>query len=99
MGRIGSIAASSCGTISATETCVLFEEIEMPQRKKEIIPVVKIPKGATDKQIYAILRKEFTAADLQKFTEIGPMVPAEQLLAEMKAIHEEETRKLKRRKK
>ena len=41
--------------------------------------------GATRREIYAAYRKQFTAADLQKYTEIEPMVPAEQLLAELEA--------------
>jgi hypothetical protein len=65
----------------------------MPRKKKVGLPILVVPKNATLKQIYARARAEFTAADLQKFTEIGPTVPAEQLLAELEAIHEEETRK------
>jgi len=49
--------------------------------------------------IYAKRRKAFTAADLQKFTEIEEGIPFEQVLAEMKAIHREETAKLKKKKK
>jgi hypothetical protein len=33
-----------------------------------------------DRTIYAILREEFTAADLQKYTEIETMIPAEKSL-------------------
>jgi hypothetical protein len=69
----------------------------MPKKREAGFPILKIPKNATKKQIYAIVRKEFTAADLQKFTETGPMVPMEKTIAAMKAIHKEETRK--RRKK
>jgi len=69
----------------------------MPKKQKDIFPVIKIPKNATKRQIYAILKKEFTAADLQKFTVIEPMVPGYQVLAELEAIHENESRK--RRKK
>ncbi len=39
------------------------------------------------KEIYARLKREFTAADLQKYTVIEPMVPAEQVLREMEEIH------------
>jgi len=63
----------------------------------EDIPRLNVPKDATDEEIYAIIRREFTAADLQKFTEIEPMVPADQLLAELEAIHREETRKKKKK--
>jgi hypothetical protein len=67
----------------------------MPGKKKaDDLPRLVVPKNATLKQIYAICRAQFTAADLQKYTEIEPMLPAEPLLAELEAIHEEETRKL-----
>ena len=69
----------------------------MAKKRETGFQELKIPKNATKKQIYAIVRKEFTAADLQKFTEVGRMVPMEKTLAAMEAIHKEETRK--RRKK
>jgi hypothetical protein len=71
----------------------------MPRKKKDIVPRLVVPKNATLRQIYAIYRAQFTAADLQKYTEIEPMVPAEQLLAELETIHAEETRKLQKKKK
>jgi hypothetical protein len=42
--------------------------------------------------IYDQLRREFTAADLQKYTEIEEGIPAEQVLAEMEEIHRKLTR-------
>jgi hypothetical protein len=73
---------------------------DMPKKKKkEIVPTLKVPKNATLKQIYAAYKKQFTAADLQKYTVIEPMVPATQLLAELEAIHAEETQKRNKRKK
>lgn len=70
----------------------------MPKKKtKTVIPILTVPRNATRRQIYAKLRREFTAADLQKFTEVGPTVSAEQLLTELEAIHRVETKK--RRKK
>lgn len=66
-------------------------------KKGQPIPRLRVRKNATLREIYAAARKQFTAADLQKFTEIEPMVPAEQVLAELEAIHSEET--AKRRKK
>jgi hypothetical protein len=68
-----------------------FPEPTMPRKKKDDIPRLVVPKNATLRQIYAIYKKQFTAADLQKYTVDEPMVPAEQLLAEMEAIHLEET--------
>jgi hypothetical protein len=79
-------------------TCAPPKEVVVPKNKKKIvIPVVTIPRNATMRQIYAKLRREFSAADLQKFTEIGPTVSAEQLQEELEAIHRAETKK--RRKK
>ena len=66
-------------------------------KKKTEIPRLKVRKHATLREIYSQYRKQFTAADLQKYTEIEPMVPMEQVLAKMKRIHQQEMRK--RRKK
>ena len=66
----------------------------MAKKKKPEIPILKVRKGATLREIYKRAREEFTAADLQKYTVTEPMVPAEQVLAEMEAIHEKVTRKL-----
>ena len=65
----------------------------MSRKKKLDIPILKVPKDAGLRQICAIYRKQFSAADLQKYTEIGPMVPAQQLLAELEAIDKQETAK------
>jgi hypothetical protein len=63
------------------------------------VPILKIRKGATKKEIYAAAKKAFTAADLQKYTEIEPMVPASKVLAEMKRLHQSITaKKTKKRK-
>jgi hypothetical protein len=43
--------------------------------------------------IYDKIRREFSAADLQKYTEIEVGIPAEQVLAEMEKIHRQVTRK------
>ena len=45
--------------------------------------------------VYARIRRQFTAADLQRYTEIEEGIPAEKVLAEMRSIHREETRKRK----
>jgi hypothetical protein len=65
----------------------------MPRKKRTEIPRLVVPKNATLRQIYAKYRQEFTAADLQKYTEIEPMVPMEQVLEEMERIHRDESRK------
>jgi hypothetical protein len=37
--------------------------------------------------IYAQLRREFTAADLQKFTDLEPSIPFGSVITEMEKIH------------
>jgi hypothetical protein len=70
----------------------------MPKKRKKMDNLIlKVPRNATLRQIYAIYRKQFTAADLQKYTEIGPMVPAQQLLSELEAIDKRETAKRKKK--
>ena len=57
----------------------------MASRKKT--PERKPGKTASLKQIYARMRKEFTAADLQKYTEIEEGIPLEKVVAEMEEIY------------
>jgi hypothetical protein len=66
--------------------------------KKNEIRILKVRKNASLKEIYRRVREEFTAADLQKFTVIEPMIPGEQLLAELEAIYDKETRRNKKKK-
>jgi hypothetical protein len=69
----------------------------MPRKKNDGIPRLEVPKNATLRQIYAKYRQEFTAADLQQYTEPLKGVPIDQILTEMEAIQRTETQK--RRKK
>lgn len=70
----------------------------MAKRKLDPIPVLRgVKKGDSLKTIYAKAKKAFTAADLQKYTVIEEGIPAEQVLAELRAIHREEMRKRKKR--
>lgn len=69
----------------------------MPRKKKEDVPRLIVPENASLREIYAKARQEFTAADLQKYTEIEPMVPMEQVLTEMEKIHRQESRKRKKK--
>ncbi|HZV07810.1 MAG TPA: hypothetical protein VE999_22180 [Gemmataceae bacterium] len=71
----------------------------MARQKKSKIPILDVPPNATLRQIYAAYKKQFTAADLAKYFQDEPMVPAEQLLAELETIHNEETAKRNKRKK
>jgi len=60
----------------------------MAKKKKNTNPQRSANSKARNlRAIYAQLRREFTAADLQKFTEIEEGIPAEQVIAEMEEIH------------
>ena len=67
------------------------------KKRKDDIPRLVVPKNATLRQIYAIAKKEFTAADLQKYTVDEPMEPFGKVVAEMERIHLEESRKAETR--
>ena len=69
----------------------------MAEPKKERIRVLRVKDMNDLPAIYAKLRKAFTAADLQKYTEIEEGIPVEQVLADLEAIHREETEKRKLR--
>ncbi len=58
---------------------------------------IYVKKGESLKSIYAKVRRAFTAADLQKYTEIEEGVPAQQVVAELEAIHQEEMQKRQRK--
>jgi hypothetical protein len=66
---------------------------------EEPIPILRVRKGATLKEIYTAAHRAFTAADLQKFTEIEEEIPARQLLAELEAISKEEKQRRQRKSK
>jgi hypothetical protein len=69
-------------------------EFQMARKKRrDGIPRLEIPKNATMRQIYAKYRKEFTAADLQQYTELEEGLPVEHILAEMEAIQRREAPK------
>ncbi len=76
----------------------------MPKRKKKAeppIPILRVRKGASLKEIYAKAREAFTAADLQRFTDLDePTVPAREVLAKMEAYQRTcDQRKSRKRKK
>jgi hypothetical protein len=62
-------------------------------KKTEKVPVLIVRKNATLREIHAQARREFTAADLQKFTEMDAGIPMEQMLKELEDIHRQETKK------
>jgi len=67
------------------------------KKKKAAANALKVPRNASIRQIYARARAAFSAADLQRYTEIEPTIPAEQLLAELQAIHQRATLGRKKR--
>jgi hypothetical protein len=69
----------------------------MTDRKKERIRILRVKDTDDEKTIYAKALRAFTAADLQKFTEIEPGIPAEQVLAELEAIDREAAEKRRQR--
>jgi len=64
-------------------------------KKYNGVKVLKVRKNATLKEIYREAKRQFTAADLARFCQDEPMVPAEQVLAEMEATYEKEMRRYK----
>ena len=64
-------------------------------RKKAPIRSLRVRKGESLRSIYARLRKDFTAADLQKYTEIEKGVPLEKVVAEMAEIYRQHESKRK----
>jgi hypothetical protein len=88
-----------CGCGFAVEYKQYYREGHpMPRDANNAIPVLRVRKGATKREIYAAARRDFSAADLQKFTEIEPGVDARQLLKELEAIHKEESKRLRKQK-
>lgn len=59
----------------------------MPKRKPARKSSVQKYTKAEMRAIYDKVRREFTAADLQKYTVIEKTIPARKVLAEMKAAH------------
>lgn len=64
-----------------------------PSRKSSAPRYTKVELRA----IYDKVRRDFTAADLQKYTVIEKTVPARKVLAEMKAAHEADVQRDTRR--
>ncbi|MFL5240698.1 MAG: hypothetical protein ACJ8FY_01200 [Gemmataceae bacterium] len=65
-------------------------------KKDNKIPRLVVPKNASLRKIYARVRAEFTAADLQKYTEIEEGIPAKVVIAELEAIDRQESNKRKK---
>jgi hypothetical protein len=72
---------------------------KQPSARNGGIRILRVKKGDSLKTIYAKYRKSFTAADLQKYTEIEPMIPFDQIMAELETIHLEEMKKKRKKSK
>jgi hypothetical protein len=68
----------------------------MRKRKEPEIPATRAKVTDDDATIYATLREEFTAADLQKYTEIEPLTPADLVLQQLEAAQRRAEKKRKR---
>jgi len=68
-------------------------------KKYSPVKILKVRKGATLREIYRASREQFTAADLARFCQDEPMIPAEQFLAEMETIYEKAMRRYDNKKK
>jgi hypothetical protein len=64
-------------------------------QKKNAVRILRVKKGDDLKTIYAKVRRAFTAADLQKYTEIEEGIPFDQIIAECERIQREWTKKKK----
>lgn len=64
-------------------------------KKRDNIPRLFVRKGATLRRIYRLAREQFTAADLQKYTESAKGISMGQVLAELEEAHWRECRKKK----
>jgi hypothetical protein len=71
----------------------------MANRKQPPVPILRISKGDSLKTIHAKAQRAFTAADLQKYTEVEEGVPAAQVLAELEALDRELDEKQRRKSK
>ena len=69
----------------------------MPHKKRDTVPVLRIKKGDSLRTIYAKAHRAFSAADLQKYTEVEEGIPARQVLADLEALDREARAKQRRK--
>ena len=68
----------------------------MPKVKNAAVSRMWVRKGASLKEIYAQVKRSFTADDLQAFTEIEEGIPAEEVAAKLEAMAKKPARKRKK---
>jgi hypothetical protein len=69
----------------------------MAREKNGVFRILRVKKDDDLKTIYAKAHRAFTAADLQRYTQDEEMLPAEDLLRDMKAMLREAQRKSRQR--
>ena len=69
------------------------------RRRNGGIRILRVKRGDSLRTIYAKARRAFTAADLQKYTEIEEGIPFDQIIAEAEVIHREEMKKRRKKSK
>jgi hypothetical protein len=65
----------------------------MARRANSRIPRTRAKESDSRRKIYAILREEFTAADLQRYTVDEPGIPLKGVITAMENIHRRSLRK------
>jgi hypothetical protein len=76
-----------------------LEEGGIVPKRHNGVKVLNVRKNASLREIYREIKKQFTADDLARFCQDEPMIPVEQFLADMEAIHERALRQRKKKKK
>jgi len=66
------------------------EEVNNVPKSHNGVKVLKVRKNASLREIYREAKKQFTAEDLARYCQDEPMVPSEQVLAELEAIYKKE---------
>ena len=69
------------------------------RRRSGGIRILRVKKGDSLKTIYTKARRAFTAADLQKYTEIEEGIPFDHIIAELESIQREEMKKRRKKSK
>jgi len=69
------------------------------RRRNGRIRILRVKKSDSLKTIYAKARRAFTAADLQKYTEIEEGIPFDRIIAELESIQREEMKKRRKKSK
>jgi hypothetical protein len=65
----------------------------MAKRKNEKARTINAKKSNEIQAIYDRVRREFSAADLQKYTEIEPGIPLGQVIADLEEVFRKSKRK------